>query len=127
MHRGGFIRGLLVALVLIAIIGGTAYFAYGAGVAQGVLDSGKQTVPATGFAPNPFYGLRPLGFGFGALRCLFPLLFVFLIFSLVRGIFWHGHWGHGMRHGIWESGQGLPPMFEEWHKRSHESKPAETK
>jgi hypothetical protein len=62
-----------------------------------------------------------------------PLLFLFLVFALIRAIFfrggpgrgWGGGWGPGWgpgdrdaRHRYWESrfGEG----FDEWHRRSHE-------
>jgi hypothetical protein len=119
MHRGGFVRGLLVAILLLALVGGAAYYAYGAGVAQGLLDSGKLAAPAAPMAPYPYYGLHPFGFGFGVLGCIFPLLFFLLFFGLLRGIrgAWRGQWGDGMHRGHW--GDGLPPKFEEWHKRAH--------
>jgi hypothetical protein len=37
----------------------------------------------------------------------------------------HG-WRH-MHHGSWgENGEGVPPMFNDWHRRAHE-KPSEEK
>jgi hypothetical protein len=75
------------------------------------------------------------GGGFGFLGCLIPLFFLFLVFGLLRFAFrpwgWSGrHWG-GWRggpggpggHGPW-GGQGVPPHFEEWHKRAHGEAPA---
>ncbi len=125
MDRGGFIRGLLIAILLIAVVGGAAMFAYNAGIAQGLSDSGKLVAPVAPIAPYPYYGpfFHPFGFGFGAFGCLFPLLFFFLIFGLARGIFWRGHWGWKGHHGQWES--SVPPKFEEWHNRAHEPKSAE--
>ena len=45
----------------------------------------------------------------------FLLFFLFLFFGL-RGLFWRGRrgGGWGYRHG------GIPPAFEEWHRRAHE-------
>ena len=57
----------------------------------------------------------------GLAGCLFPLLFFFLIFIALRGLFWHRHWGR--HHDHWE--KGVPPMFEEWHRRAHEGQAAE--
>jgi len=125
MHRGGFIRGLFVAILLIAIIGGAAYFAYGAGVAQGLTDGRGGVTPPLQIAPYPYYGMHPFGFGFGAIGCFFPFLFILLFFALMRGLLFRGHWGHGMHRGPW--GDGVPPKFEEWHKRAHEPQPAENK
>ena len=123
---------LLVVLALgAAAIGGVAYRA---GMTQGLADSGKLVAPQIaapyGYHGGPMFFHHP--FGFGLLGLLFPLLGIFLVFSLVRGIFWRGPWGwrgHGMhmagKHGPW--GNGLPPMFEEWHKQAHgqTSPPAE--
>jgi hypothetical protein len=128
MQRGGLVRGLLVAILLIVAIGGAAYYAYCAGMAQGLMDSGKLVAPATGaapIAPLRYYGrfIHPFGFGFGALGCVFPVLFLFLFMGLLRGVFFHRHWG--MHHPDWEN--RVPPRFEEWHRRAHESTPADNK
>jgi hypothetical protein len=55
----------------------------------------------------------------GALTFLFPLLGLFLILALVRGLFWRGSWVGGS--GSWKT--GVPPVFEEWHRRAHQSPP----
>ncbi len=116
--------GVLLTLVLIGAAAAIGIAAYNAGVAQGLAESGKLVGPESG-GGVPFYGYgRPFffhrPFGFGCFGLLFPLLFIFLIFALLRGLFWRPHWGWGggMRHGPW--GQGVPPAFEEWHRRAHE-------
>jgi hypothetical protein len=57
------------------------------------------------------------GFGFG----LFPfvgLLWLFLIFGLMRRLFWG--WGGGRRGwGRYRYFGTVPPEFEEWHRRAH--------
>ena len=139
-------RTILIGLLVLALLAGAAgvgVYAYNAGVAQGLVQSGKVTLVEGGPGPYPYYGgpflFRPFGFGFGFLGCLFPLLFFFLIFGLLRGLLWRGPWGwrrgwggeghHG--HGPWGEGS-VPPMFEEWHRRAHgqstppESQPNET-
>lgn len=126
MNGRPVIAVLLVLVFLVAALG-VGVYAYNMGVSQGLVESGKLVVPATGVAPYPYYGgpffMRPFGFGFGFLGCLFPLLFFFLIFSLVRGFFWRGHMGwHGMN-GRWEN--GVPRRFEEWHEKAHESQSAQ--
>jgi len=123
------ILGILLALVLVAGAVAVGAYAYNAGVAQGLVQSGQLVAPEGGTVPYPYYGgpffwHRPFGFGFGFLGCLFPLLFFFLFFGLLRGLFW-GRWGGGQRgwgsHGPWggEHSRGVPPMFEEWHKQAH--------
>ncbi len=119
--NGRFVLGVLLAVVLIVGAVGVSVYAYNAGVAQGMVDSGKSVAPAAGVAPYPYYGgpffFHPFGWGFGFLGCLFPLLFFFLFFGLLRGIFWGGRWG--WRHNRhWEN--GAPPMVEEWHRKMHE-------
>ncbi len=121
--NGRIVLAVLLVLVLVALVAGVGIYAFNAGVAQGMVTTGKITVPDQGTAPYPYYGpffYRPFGFGFGFLGCLFPLLFFFLIFALFRFIFWRGAWGwHGPRR-YW--GEGVPPAFDEWHRRAHEPK-----
>ena len=98
---------VVVAVALAALIGTTAYQA---GLARGLADAGNISGPW----PNdrPFWYPRPFTF-------LFPLLGLFVILALARGLFWRG-WCAGGR-GSWRS--GVPPMFEEWHRRAHQSPP----
>jgi hypothetical protein len=126
--NGRIVLRVLLALVVIAGMVGAGVYVYNAGVAQGLAASGKLVAPEIGTVPysyfgGPFFYHRPFGFGF--LSCLFPLLGLLLIFGLLRGIR-HGRWGwgHGMHHGPWE--KGVPPMFEEWHRKMHESQPNDT-
>ena len=118
----------VVLLVVLLAVGAVALgtYAYNIGMAQGLAQSDKLPTPGTGVAPWPFYGpylYRPFGFGFGILGCLFPLFFFLLFFGLLRGIFWGGHWGWRGRYGMREG--HVPPMFEEWHRKMHEDKPAQ--
>jgi hypothetical protein len=101
----GFFMTLLFVGVLIAIGAGI----YQAGVAQGVIDAGR--FPAG--APVPVGGYGGYHDGFGFLGLLFPLLFLFLLFGLVRAAFMRGRgWGHhgyGRGYGWgpgWDKGMG---------------------
>ena len=118
---------IVAALVLIAAVAAVAFFAFQAGVAQGspitIESPSGETVPA----PNPYYGYgygmrfhHPFGFGYG-FGCLGPLLGFFLIFLAFRFLFWGPRWGWGHHRGHWGRNweNGVPPMFEEWHKRAH--------
>ena len=118
---------ILSVLVLIAAVAGIAFFAFQAGVAQGspiTLEAPSgETVPA----PYPYYGYgmpfhRPFGFGYG-FGCFGPLLAFFLLFVAFRFLFWGSRWGwHRGGHGPWRRDwgeRGVPPMFEEWHKKAH--------
>ena len=68
-----------------------------------------------GAAPMVFYP-RPWGFGFG----FFPLMILFWIF-VIRGLFWRGRWGGGCGYGSRYG--GVPPAFDEWHRRAHAQEP----
>ena len=120
---------IVSALVLIAAVAGIAFFAFQAGVAQGSPITIKapegQTAPVP--APYPFYGYgygmpfyHPFGFGLGCFGLLIPLFLFFLAMKAFRMMVWGPRWGHHMHghHGRhWEG--GVPPMFEEWHKKAH--------
>ncbi len=118
---------IIVALVLLATIVGIGVYTYNAGVASGLAQRatapGGQTVPVPYpyFWP-PFFGF---GFGFGFLGFLIPLFLLFLVFASLRALFWGGRWGmrRNMHHGPWgwreENDKGVPPFFEEWHRRAH--------
>ena len=108
-------RHLLRALVFgVLLLGGAAVLgvgAYNAGVAQGIAESGR-LVAAPPVGTPVYVWPRPWGFGFFP---FFPLFFLFLFFFVVRGMLWRGH-----RHGGWRYRyEGVPPMFEEWHRRAH--------
>jgi hypothetical protein len=96
---------ILVAVALAGVVGTTAYRA---GLARGLADAGN--VPGPWLYHGPFWYPGPFTF-------LFPLLGLLLILVLVRGLFWRG-W---CASGPWKS--GVPPVFEEWHRRAHESPP----
>ena len=98
--------GVLLAAVVAAAVG---FSAYNAGVTRGLAESGR--FPVAYAYPYPYMWHRPWGFGFG----FFPFFFVLLCFFLLRRAFWGGpRWGwHHYRDGV-------PPRFEEWHRRAHE-------
>jgi hypothetical protein len=124
---------IVSALILVAAIAGIAFFAFRAGVAQGSpvtiqAPSGQsQTVPAP--YPYPYYGWGmpfhawgPWGFGFGCFGPLIALFLIFIAFRALGFLFWGRRWGWGRHHyGPWgrHGENGVPPMFDEWHKRSH--------
>lgn len=117
------VLGILIVILLVAGAVSLGVFAYNLGLNQNLVQSAASgTVqPGTGVIPYPAYGpfwFRP--FGFGLFGCFGPFLFFFLIFLLFRFLFWGGRWGHGpgWRHEHWD--RGVPPMFDEWHKKAHE-------
>ena len=110
-RRSGF--GVLAVLLALAAFAGVAYYSYNLGVAQGVVEAGRAVAVSGQTAPVIAIWPRPWGFGFG----FFPVfLFIFLWFFLLRGLFWRGRrgWGCGYGYG------GVPPAFDEWHRRAHE-------
>jgi len=98
----------LVGALLLAVAVG--FWAYQAGMANGIEQSGKIVVPPSGGPypyPYPYYGWhRPWGFGF----FFVPLFFVFW-FLVVRGLFWRRAWYGG--------GCGPRGRFDEWHRQAH--------
>lgn len=124
MDRKAILFAVLVIVIVVGALGLAAY-SYNMGVVQGLAQSDKS--PATGngtlpyypFAGGPFF-YRPWGFGFGLLGCLVPLFFFFLIFGMLRMVFWGPRWGRGWRH---MAEGGVPPMFEQWHQKAHENNP----
>ena len=107
---------------LTAVFGAVAVgvLSYNAGVSHGLAIG-----PALANAPNPQavpYGwYRPWGFGFGfGFFPFFPFLFILFWFFIIRALFWRGAWGYrgGWEHRRWDTG-GVPPAFEEWHRRAH--------
>ena len=123
---------IVAALVLIAAVASVAFFAFQAGVAEGSPITVQAPSGETAPLPYPYYGYgmpfhRPFGFGWG-FGCFGPLLAFLVIFLAFRFLFWGPRWGWGYRgghggHGPWGRHweNGVPPMFEEWHKRAHES------
>src|SRR5882762_11162637 len=89
--------GIIVTLVIAAIVG---VGAYQLGLSQGLAGTGTAVAPAVYYHPFFFGGF------------LFPLLFLFFIFFLIRGAFWGwggrrygGGWGG---HGAYKSRGGRP-------------------
>ena len=115
------VRTLAVALLLIAAIAAVASYTYHLGVAQGIVESGRLVGPNG--APVVAFWPRPWGFGFGFIP-FFPLLFLLFWIFAARALFWRARWHRGYGSG-WGS-RGVPPMFEEWHRRLHEQQPPPT-
>lgn len=130
------VLGLIVAAVLV----GAGFALFNAGTAYGLRQAPEwaqimgqrmeagQMGPGMGIMPGGHmmgYGMRHTGYGwgwhpfggFGFLSCLIPLLFVFLVFALVRGMFGWRRWGWHGGPGHWE--QRGREKFEEWHKQAH--------
>jgi len=117
---------ILAGLVLLLAIAGLTFMAYQAGVnhtAMVVAQTSRGTIPAS----YPSYGWLwpPFLFPFGCFVPLIALFLIFLAFGAFRFMLWgprrwegrhmyrhHGPWG-------WDSEKGVPPVFDEWHKKAH--------
>jgi hypothetical protein len=127
---------IVSALVLIAAIAGIGYFAFRAGVAQGSPITLEAPAGDANVAPMPYphygYGMpfhRPFGFGFGCFGILIPLFLFLLAMKAFRLMVWGPRWGHMPGRGPWGRHWegGVPPMFEEWHKKAHGEQSEEKK
>jgi hypothetical protein len=87
--------------------------------------AGTVVVPAAGYG----YGWHVFGPGFGFLGFLGTVLFLVIVFGLIRAVVFgfgrgprHGDgWGPGMRGAYrsrWET--GAHETFEDWHRRAHD-------
>jgi hypothetical protein len=116
---------VLAALILLAAIAGIAWYAYDAGIAQGLAQKVQAPTGVTSPMSYRQFGHPFFGLGFGLLGCLVPLFLLFIAFGSMRALFWHGPmgWGHHMPYRRWgwrdEDGKGVPPFFAEWHRRAH--------
>jgi hypothetical protein len=148
---------VIAAILLIAVlaIGGglIATTAYQAGLSTAVTTATGGTgtvvapvvVPAYGYG----YGWHPFGFGFGFFGFLGTLFFLFIVFALIRAIFWRGGygrrggWGRGGWYGPGMSGPGgddpgqvgrspsrwesrAHETFDDWHRHAHDAPPGPT-
>ena len=92
-----------VGILVIATLAAVSSYSYNVGMARGLAENGRTIA----FTPGPW------GFGFGFFP-VFPFLFIFFWVFLLRGLFWRGPWrGRG-----WHV-EGVPPRFDEWHRRAH--------
>jgi hypothetical protein len=140
-------RRIIPAILLVAVlaIGGGLLVnaAYDAGVHTAVTTAvGNGATVTTPMVVPPYgygYGWHPFGFGFSIFGLLLGLFVLFIIFGLIRAIFWGGRhgwgpggpgaWGgpghHGRRYDAryernpWIERFG--PSFEEWHRQAHGS------
>jgi len=110
-------RGIGIIIVTLVIAAFVGVGAYQLGVAQGLAATGTAVAPAVYYHPF-FFG----GFGF-----LFPLLFIFLIFALIRGAIGRGRgWGYGGGWGGPGYYQSPRERMEELHRELHGEKPKDS-
>jgi hypothetical protein len=117
------LRALAIAALVIAGAAVIGIGAYNAGVAQGIAESGRAIAAPQAGMPYAYgyYGWpRPWGFGFFPFFPIFPILFLLFFFFIARGLIWRGPWRRGWGYGY----DGVPPAFDEWHRRAHGEQPA---
>ncbi|HKB09190.1 MAG TPA: hypothetical protein VKD69_01005 [Vicinamibacterales bacterium] len=116
---------LLFAVLMLGLAVGAGIYGYNIGVAHGIAQSAalaERGAAAPGTAPIIFYP-RPWGFGWGFFPFA-PLFFILFWLFLVRALFWRGRWGRGYGYGYGCGyGGGVPPAFDEWHRRAHAQGP----
>jgi hypothetical protein len=148
MFRNGFVFRLIGVVLLVGLVAAGGFMAFRAGEARGISQApavataisqatengqGVSLPPmmyghgyAYGYGPGyPMMYGRPFGFFPGGI-CL-SILFLFLFLGAMRMIFFRRMVHGGHMHGSWgrHGGDGVPPMFNEWHKRAHAEKPGE--
>ncbi len=131
-------RRLIPAILLIAVlvVGGgiIANTAYQAGLSTAITTataSGGTVVTPVVVPPYAYgygYGWHPFGLGFGIFGFLGTLLFLFIVFGLIRALVFRG--GPGRRGGGGWGGRGHSPWedrahetFERWHEGAHGTPP----
>jgi hypothetical protein len=111
MNNSALWRGILVAVLVIGAASAIGIGSYNAGVAHGFADSGRAIAVPPG-AETHFHG-RHHSWGF---LPILPLVFFFWFVAVMRGP-WRGGWRHRYYY------DGVPPAFEEWHRRAHAETP----
>ena len=149
MFRNGLVLRVIGVLLLIGLAAAGGFMVFRAGEAQGIAQAPavataiSQAAESGQGAPVPpmMYGYgSPYGYGYGMHGYshhfgFFPfgaicgsIFFLFFFFGFMKMIFFRRmrHGGHHM-HGPWGKGWegGDTSMFDEWHKRAHDEKPAE--
>ena len=152
MFRNGLVFRVIGVLLLIVLIAVGGFMAFKAGEANGIAQAPAIATAIEKAAENgqpadlpPMMSGHQYGYGYGSPMMYrhhfgffpggicFSIFFLFLLFGALKMIFfgrmhhmhhhgghWRGPWG---RH--WED--GVPPMFNDWHKRAHGEKPEEEK
>jgi hypothetical protein len=124
---------ILAGFLLLAAIAGIAFIAYQSGVTHAAVVV-SQTSGSTAPAPYPYYYgwvWPPFLFPFGCFVPLIGLFLIFIAFHAFRVMVWGPRRWEGRRmyghHGPWggDSTNGVPSMFEEWHKHAHGQPPAD--
>jgi len=155
MFRNGIFFRVLGVLIVLGLLAAGGFMAFKAGEVSGISQAPAVATAISQAAENgqaanvpPMMYNHQFGYGYGPGHPMmygrhhfgffpggicFGILFLFLLFGALRMIFfgrmhhmhhhgghWRGPWGRN-----WED--GVPPMFNDWHKRAHGEKPEEEK
>ena len=112
---------LAIGVVMFAALATVGFYTYNLGVAHGIAESGRAIALPGGGVPIVAVWPRPWGFGFGFFP-FFPLLFILFWVFVLRGLFWRRAWRRGAC-----GYDGVPPAFDEWHRRAHAKPDAEAR
>lgn len=122
MHWFGRVLGVTLIVAALLSVGAFAFQLGAASVAGQAIAAGGGTVaPMMGYG----WGWHPFGFWhFNPFGFIFPLLFVFLLFGLLRRAMWGGGHRHGWQGGPWMGGpmasgrmNHLRQLHEELHRQ----------
>jgi len=117
MHDRSPVRAVVFFLLVLAGAAAIGVSAYNAGVQHGAFEAARTAALPPEGSPAPVYvWAGPWHPGYFP---VFPLfLGFFLLVFVLRGLLWRGSWGGRgcgpRRH------DGVPPAFDEWHRRAHE-------
>jgi hypothetical protein len=118
---------LLFLVLLMAAAVGAGFYGYNLGLSRGLAESAIAAAGSAAPGTQVVFWPRPWGFGFGFFPFA-PLFFILFWVLIARALFWRGAgWrrGYGYGYGCGYGG-GVPPAFEEWHRRAHGQPPRET-
>ena len=112
MDNRSLFRALAIGALVIAAGAAIGVGAYNAGVAQGIALGGALAAPPAG---APYLCIRTCGTGRGASVSSPSSSCSCSSSSSPRVLAWRGRWRDGWRYRH----DGVPPAFEEWHRRAH--------
>jgi hypothetical protein len=143
-------RRLFAAILLIAVLaiggGAIASTAYQAGLSTAVTTTTAaggtvvtQPIVVPAYAYGYGYGFHGFGFGAGILGFFGTLLFIFIVFALIRAIVFGGRhrggpgwggpgWGPGFDRDARRDhfASKFHGTFEDWHRQAHDASPGST-
>ncbi|MBL8103217.1 MAG: hypothetical protein JNM02_11840 [Anaerolineales bacterium] len=148
MFRNGLVFRVIGVLLLLGLIAAGGFMVFKAGEARGVMQAPAVATAISEAAENGqgapvppmMYGRGygyPYSYGYHHHFGFFPfgaicgsIIFLFFFFGFLKMIFFRGMrhgWGSHGHHGPWgrKWEDGVPPMFNEWHKRAHGEQPAD--